>query len=361
MKKLVSPLASIICVVLVLVSFPISPLGCTTFCLVGKGEVLFGRNYDWIIGDGLVMINKRGVVKTATVVESNNVAKWVSKYGSVTFNQYGRENPAGGMNEAGLVVEQLWLDETEYPHADARPALGTQEWVQYLLDTSGTTSEAIRNGGAVRIESDVKVHYLISDKAGNAATLEFIKGQLIVHTGANLPIPALTNNTYDDSRNFASHADATKTITNDSFDRFVRATKNTEEFEKHPLTGEQAIKYAFEVLSDAAQKNPTKDPSQWTAVYDQKRGRIYFRTLQSPQIKWVDMKAFDYACGTTVKIFDVNSTESGDVTAKFTDYTRKANRDLIERSFNGTDFLKPIPPTIRTYLSSYPESFKCQH
>ena len=99
MKKLVSPLASIICVVLVLVSFPISPLGCTTFCLVGKGEVLFGRNYDWIIGDGLVMINKRGVVKTATVVESNNVAKWVSKYGSVTFNQYGRENPAGGMNE----------------------------------------------------------------------------------------------------------------------------------------------------------------------------------------------------------------------------------------------------------------------
>ena len=179
--------------------------------------MLFGRNYDWIIGDGLMMINKRGVVKTATTVESNNVAKWVSKYGSITFNQYGRENPAGGMNEAGLVVEQLWLDETEYPKADGRPALGTQEWVQYLLDKSGTTSEAIENGGAVRIESEVKVHYLISDKAGDAATLEFIKGQLIVHTGANLPIPALTNNTYDDSRNFASHADVAKTTTNDSF------------------------------------------------------------------------------------------------------------------------------------------------
>jgi len=234
-------------------------------------------------------------------------AKWISKYGSITFNQYGRENPAGGMNEAGLVVEQLWLDETEYPKADARPALGTQEWVQYLLDTSGTTNEAVKNGGAVRIESEVKVQYLISDKAGNAATLEFIKGQLIVYTGANLPIPALTSNTYDDSREFASHADVTKTTTNDSFDRFVRATKEIEEFEKRPLTGEQAITYAFVVLSDAAQKNPTKDPSQWTAVYDQKRRRIYFRTLQSQQIKWVDMKAFAYACGTVVKIFDVNS------------------------------------------------------
>jgi len=115
------------------------------------------------------------------------------------------------------------------------------------------------------------------------------------------------------------------------------------------------------VLSDAAQKNPTKESSQWTAVYDQKRRRIYFRTLQSPQIKWVDMKAFDYACGTVVKIFDVNSAETGDVTARFTDYTRKANRDLIERAFNSTDFLKSIPPAVRIYLSSYPESFKCQH
>ena len=126
------------------------------------------------------------------------------------------------------------------------------------------------------------------------------------------------------------------------------------------MTGEQAIKYAFEVLSDTAQKNPTKDPSQWTAVYDQKRGRIYFRTLKSPQIKWIDMKSFEYACGTSVKIFDVNSSEAGDVTAKFADYTRQANRDRIERSFNGTDFLRSIPPAVRTYLASYPESFKCR-
>ena len=34
-------------------------------------------------------------------------ASWVSKYGSVTFNQYGRELPTGGMNEAGLVVETI--------------------------------------------------------------------------------------------------------------------------------------------------------------------------------------------------------------------------------------------------------------
>jgi penicillin V acylase-like amidase (Ntn superfamily) len=59
---------------------------CTTFCLRGKGEVLFGRNYDWTISDALLLVSKRGVAKTATIIDSDNGAKWVSKYGSLMFN-----------------------------------------------------------------------------------------------------------------------------------------------------------------------------------------------------------------------------------------------------------------------------------
>ena len=332
---------------------------CTTFCLHGKGEVLFGRNYDWTIGDALVLVNKRGVAKTATIIDSDNGAKWLSKYGSVTFNQYGRENPTGGMNEAGLVVEQMWLSDTAYPKVDARSAVGTQEWIQYLLDNSATTAEAIKNAEGLRIESDVKVHYLINDKAGNTASIEFLKGMMIVHTGASLATPTLTNDTYDNSLNYAKHTDVAKANSNESLDRFTRAVKKTKEFEKRPLTDEQAVAYAFEVLSDVAQKNRTDTWTQWSIVYDQKRSRIYFRTLQSPQIKSVDIKAFDYSCDTPVKMFDMNAKESGDVTAKFIDYTLKANRDLIERSFNGTSFLKDTPPMARFYVASYPASFKC--
>jgi choloylglycine hydrolase len=72
--------------------------GCSTFCLAGAGPV-FGKNYDWDVADGLVIVNKRGVAKTA--MTNDNPAKWTSKYGSVTFNQYGREMPCGGINEAG--------------------------------------------------------------------------------------------------------------------------------------------------------------------------------------------------------------------------------------------------------------------
>ena len=332
---------------------------CTTFCLKHRGEVLFGRNYDYNIGDALIFVNKRGVAKTASIGDSPNSAKWVSRYGSVTFNQYGRENPTGGMNEMGLVVEQMWLADTEYPKDDSRPTLGTQEWIQYLLDNSATTAEALNNIAGVRIISeDVKVHYLVSDKAGRTASVEFLKGKLMAHTGENLSVPTLTNNTYEESLSYAKHTDLIKARSNSSLDRFARAVQKTKEFEKQELNEQQSVAYAFAVLGNVAQK-PPEGYTQWSIVYDQKRGKIYFRTLQSPRIKMIDAKTFDYSCGTPVKLFDINAKDEGDVTAKFTNYTRNANRDLIERSFSGTHFLKDVPPRIRNYVAAYPERFVC--
>jgi choloylglycine hydrolase len=224
-----------------------------------------------------------------------------------------------------------------------------------LLDTSATTTEALKNAAGVRIIDFVKVHYLVSDKAGNTASVEFLKGKMVVHTGDQLAVPTLTNNTYEESLSYAKQTDPEKAKSGTSLDLFTRAAHKTEEFEKQALSEQQAVAYAFEVLSEVAQKNWT----QWSIVYDQKRGKIYFRTLQSPEIKSIDMKAFDYSCGTAVKMFDMNAKDDGDVTAKFTNYTRKANRDLIERSFSGTDFLKDVSAQLRNYVAAYPESFTC--
>ncbi|HJZ79426.1 MAG TPA: linear amide C-N hydrolase [Pyrinomonadaceae bacterium] len=342
------------CSIFILVCLALNQaLACTTFCLRGKGEVLFGRNYDWDIGDALIFVNKRGVAKMSAE-ESSRPARWVSRYGSVTFNQYGRENPTGGMNREGLVVEQMWLDETQYSKDPALPTIGTQDWMQYLLDTSATTAEAIKNAERVRIVTDVKVHYLVSDKNGDTAAIEFVGGKMVVHTGPSLPVATLTNDTYENSIK-AKAAAVGEQNSNGSLDRFVRAAQRTEAFSKQPKSGQEAVNYAFEVLSNAAQRPGTV----WSIVYDIKRGWIYFRTAESPQIKSIDVKAFDYSCGTPVKMFDINARDSGDVTAKFAVYTRKANRDLIERSFNGTNFLKDIPAGFRNEMAAYPESFKC--
>ena len=329
--------------------------GCTTFCLKNGGEVLFGKNYDWMIGDGMIFVNKRGVDKSALVTGNEKPARWVSKMGSVTFNQYGKDNPSGGMNEAGLVIELMWLDDTQYPKSDARPVLDVLEWIQYNLDISANVQDVIKNSEAVRIASPVKLHYLVSDRQGNSATVEFLDGNLVAHTGEKLAVSALTNDTYEKSLNYSKSVTAEKAKSESSFDRFTRAGQKSKEFAQKPKTEAEAVNYAFEILANVAQKNST----QWSIVYDQRRAKIHFRSMQSAGIKTIDTRAFDYTCGSAVKIFDVNAKESGDVTGKFVDYTHQANRSLIERAFNGTPFLKSVPASSRDELAAFPENFTC--
>jgi penicillin V acylase-like amidase (Ntn superfamily) len=333
--------------------FTANSLACTTFCLKNKGEVLFGKNYDWMISDGLVIVNKRGVAKTSVANGEKNPANWISKYGSVTFNQYGRENPMGGMNEAGVVIELMWLDETEYPARDERAVVDVLEWIQYNLDTAATTGEVLANAEKLRISSPITLHYLVSDKTGNAATIEFLGGKLTTHSGAKLPVATLTNDTYDRSIQYA--LSAKDAATEGSLDQFARAAGKIREFENQPRTEKEAVDYAFEILSSVAQKNST----QWSIVYDQKRGKIYFRTRPAPQVKVINTRGFDYSCASPVKIFNINSEGGGEVTSLFTDYTTAANRDLIERSFNGTSFLKGTPASVRNEAAGYPERFAC--
>lgn len=330
-------------------------LACTTFCLKNKGEVLFGKNYDWMIGDGLVFVNRRGVSKWSALEGEKNVAKWTSRYGSVTFNQYGWESPSGGMNEAGLVIELMWLDDTVYPKADARPAIDVLEWIQFNLDTAATAAEVIANSDTVRIASRISLHYLVNDRNGNSATIEFLDGKLVAHTGERLTVAALANDTYERSLNYSKAASADGAKSESSLDRFTRASLKAKEFSGQSRSEKDAVDYAFGILADVAQKNST----QWSIVYDQKRGKIYFRTRKAPQIKIIDTRAFDYSCSSPVKLFDMNSGVSGDVNRQFKDYSRVAHRDLIERSFTGTEFLRDVPASVKDGYASYPEKFQC--
>ena len=174
---------------------------CTTFCLRGpgpQGRVVFGKNYDWHVGEGLLVVNQRGVARRADV-PGDRPASWVSKYGSVTFNQYGRDFPSGGLNEAGLAIELMWLDGSRYPAPDQRPAVDVLQWIQYNLDTHRTVREVLAANRQVRIASLVPLHYLVADRSGAVATVEFLDGKLVAHTGKDLPVAALANSPYRES------------------------------------------------------------------------------------------------------------------------------------------------------------------
>jgi len=61
--------------------------------LKGNNQILLAKNFDWTYREGMIIKNLRGIRKTAYCTHTKEQASWTSKYGSVTFNQNGKEMP----------------------------------------------------------------------------------------------------------------------------------------------------------------------------------------------------------------------------------------------------------------------------
>jgi choloylglycine hydrolase len=325
-----------------LVTTPV--LSCTTVCLLEKDRAVVAYNYDFYPSEGLVLVNKRGMRKVSFI--RNQGAAWAAAYGSVTFNQFGRDNPMTGINEKGLMVSQMWLDETRYPPADTRPVIGILEWIQYNLDRHGSVAEVLANAETVRPMSRVTIHYLVADATGDVAALEFLDGKLVVHRGAAMPVRALANSTYADSVAAFERAKGKGEVPTSvsSLDRFVRAAMLAGGGNVDPVAR------GFEVLAAVAQPDFTR----WSIVYDLNAGEVHFRTEGNRAIRRFAVAGLDFSCGTPVKMLDVTAGGAGEVGAAFVDYSTAANRALIESSFTKTPFLQGVPPAARDAAAAHP-------
>ena len=309
-------------------------IACTTFFINKNGQLVFGRNYDWVSGAGMVCTNLKGLNKTSVKTEDGNTITWVSRYGSITFNQYGKEFPTGGMNENGLVVELMWADGSQYPKADDRPVLGVLQWIQYQLDNNATIEEVIATDAKIRIsQNNPPLHYLIADAHGNAATIEFFNGKIVVHKGKDLPFPVLTNSPYVQSAKTAEDANILSGNTNFSFrdnslQRFTKACSMVQQYQQNEIN-KPVVDYAFDILNNVSQKDFTK----WSIVYDLKNKKVYFKTANYPDIKSFTFNSFDFACTSKAKVMDMNQSLKGDINKNFKPFSNEINRAIMERGY----------------------------
>ena len=327
---------------------------CTTFFINKNGQMVFGRNYDWVTDAGMVCTNLRGLSKTSMKTENGETISWVSKFGSITFNQYGKEFPTGGMNEKGLVVELMWLDETRYPANDSRPAVGVLQWIQYQLDNCSTIDEVIASDKKIRISptGTTPLHYLVADANGNAATIEFLNGKMVVHKGNDLSLPVLTNNIYEESvrayNNSASYG-------NNSLERFNEACKMVQQLNAVNTT-KPVIDYAFDILNEVAQGDFTK----WSIVYDLTNKTIQFKTDRFQQIKTISFSSFDLNCSSTAKVWDMNQAGTGKIDNLFENFTTDINKRIVETAAKEAEDRLAISPQNRERLWQYASGIKCQ-
>ena len=334
---------------------------CTTFFISKNGQLAFGRNYDWVTGSGYITKNNRGLLKTSFKNPEGGTINWVSRYGSITFNQYGKEFPTGGMNEKGLVVELMWLDGSQYPKPDDRPTVNVLQWIQYQLDNCSTVDEVIATDRLLRIDAaNPPLHYLVADANGKAATIEFLNGMMVVHKGNNLPIPVLTNTDYASSAQALNASGMlegkTSTRFNDnSIQRFAKACTMVKEFKQND-SRQSIVDFSFDVLKNVAQPGWTK----WSIVYDVGNKTVYFKTADFTPIKSVAFTQFNFDCNTVSLALDMNQPMEGNVAKLFKTFTNEENNRLLNRSAEESKSQVTISEADRVRQAAYAASIGCK-
>lgn len=290
---------------------------CSSFTLVNNGFAVFAANYDNDIHDGMLYINKRGLHKTGwTESTTGETAQWTSRYASVTVNQATYHFPWAGMNERGLSLSTMALRDTVTPAPDERPPLEYGPfWMQYILDTCATIEDVIAADAKVRLATTVD-HYLVADRTGKSAVIEFLDGEMVVHTGNDLQVSALTNSRYEDSLGtWMEHrgtGNPNCSGSGDSLERFCTVAGRVEAFGS--TTNGDAVDYAFETLEIVESQTP------WSVVFDTGNLRAYIRTQPYDEIRFVDLLEADLGCHAPAQMLDVHEELSGNITDAFSDF-----------------------------------------
>lgn len=346
---------------------PAGPLACTAFVLHHGSEVRVGKNLDWPVGLGAVLLNPRGLRKTAWVRGGEVPAAWDSRYASLTFNQLGREFPLGGMNEAGLVVEEISYGPTRYPERDGRVVVNELQWIQYQLDRHATVAAVVADT-SVRIAPFLfGIHYLVADAAGDAAVIEFLDGDRIVYAGEALPVAVLANDTYRSLvRYLGFHAgfggDRVVGRGPESPERFVRAVMAVRRLEaaaKERSGGDLAARSAsfdsaFAILDDVAQED-----TQWSIVYDPVGLEVRWRTRGDRRLRSARLEALAGDCGGAVVGARIEGDPGPDA---WSAWSGARNDQLVEAVFLALarDGVAAVPPTdVQRAMAEHPRGMRC--
>jgi len=306
---------------------------CSTFKLQKGDALIYGHNLNE--GDmgvpGLVFINKRGIFKTgrswSELTTPNHLNPsdhcWISRYGSVTFNNFGKDFPDGGMNEAGLFIWEM-NEDADYPQNDNLPKLNQMNWMQYILDNFSTMDEAILCASEIEIDG-WGWHFFVGDAQGNTAAIAFVDGKVIVDSDDQMPVPALFNTPYKRELELLKYykgfgGNYEPDVTNPKVPRFVRTAVLIDEFQ----TDQNPVDYGFYMLKTLR----VYDDPEWSVLFDVREKMVYFRTRLNPEIKQLSLDDIDFTNRESALVLDIDQAEGGNVLSSFQNFTTQIMRDF---------------------------------
>lgn len=283
--------------------------------------------------------------------------EWISRYGSISFSQCGKEFPSAGMNEKGLVMLQMTLPETIYPKANEKPGVNQMQVIQYVLDTCKDVEEVIEGfNDLVITQASWPIHYMVFDKKQNPAIIEFIQGEMVIYQKEALEVRILTNSSYRESLYYLKEGNnqvknIQDTYKKDSVRRFIKAVDFAKEFKR---SKEISIDYAFKSLESVKMEGNT-----WTLVFDTKNLMVYC-TKNFSSIKKFSLKEIEYTNATKPQVLDLSVNLNEETVQEFKAYTREINRELVNSFFRNETTMNVMniqtPDELLEYLITYPEN-----
>lgn len=222
---------------------------CTCFAAASPdGEPLFGRSFDW-------------QQEPVTLVFTDPPAGYASV--SLVHGQALVENPLeaplwpyDGMNVRGLVVGMMAVPHAEGGTDPGRVTLGTLEVIRLLLDHAANVDEALRllEDYNVSFAGGPPVHYMLADRSGNSAVVEYLNGETVV---------LRREGPFQVSTNFLLHEEPRQGL-DAPCKRYKAAYGALSEAD-----GVVDVEGALGILRDVSQKSTV-----WSVVYSQHSGAV---------------------------------------------------------------------------------------
>lgn len=245
----------------------VSGAGCSSVTANNAGEAggkIFGRNFDYPDGSALIIHTKpeEGYESVSTsypyYVTGN---RWWEPTNKIEIDAlclgliYA---PLDGMNEKGLYISILQLDEEETNQtAEGKNDVQTTVAVRYLLDNAASVEEAISilEGFNMHNVFGTAYHYAIADNTGKSVVVEYLNNEMILTETRVVTNHYLTPN----SEKVGSY---------NSYERYLKAITAGEETDWN-MTPAQIR----EVLKSVSAHQYASDPTSthktiWSAVYE---------------------------------------------------------------------------------------------
>ncbi|MDQ1095166.1 MULTISPECIES: linear amide C-N hydrolase [Chryseobacterium] len=327
------------CLLFVLLMCSAAVSACSAFLLKGHDYCVVGFNENWKTMPGMIVVNKRGILKrnisweNLTTDSAVPATQWKSRYGSVTFNLLGYDFPCYGVNEKGLFLVELYLEETGRVRNPSQPDMFWAQWIQYQLDHYTSVKEVVNNlNKGPNIDwwpNAAGSHFFLTDARGNTATIALLDGKYKVLTDKDMPMPLLCNNQYHKDLQEVQKFDflgGKEKFSFDQMNQWENRYSRAYYMMKNYTQDKKPVDYAWNILNSI-------HPGEWQTVIDVKNMNLYFRSDLRKEIKTINLSGLDFSQNASVRYLDIHTDRLGEVNKDFEVLTLSKNNEYVEKGF----------------------------